>query len=97
MKTKTRRDSILLAITLFAVSGMILAYNLHTVDNIGITVSLYELWHHEEGENELISTYTAGNLNSGQSIFTGGTPENPPTADSEAIKLEDPIVTPPTK
>ena len=97
MKKHQKTDTILLAILLFAISGGILAYNLHTVNDGELAVSLRDLVYTVTESGSAISTYTAANLTKNDSIYTAGTPIESPADTAVSNELLPPIVTPPTE
>ncbi|MBQ8249950.1 MAG: hypothetical protein IJY93_08785 [Clostridia bacterium] len=92
MNKHKKTDTILLTILLFALSGGILAYNIHTVNGGELAVSLRDLAYDVTKSGTVISTYAEANLANGDSIYTAGTPSEAPTD-----TLLAPIVTPPTE
>ncbi len=97
MKNHKKTDTILLAILLFALSGGVLAYNIHTFSGGELAVSLHDLTYGITKEGEVISTYTEANLTKNDSIYTAVRPIETPTDMSVATELPPPIVTPPTE
>lgn len=97
MKNRPKTDTVLLAILLFALSGGILAYNIHTVNNGELAVSLHDLVNGVTEKGSVISTYAQANLTKDDSIYTAGVPSKPPTDISVSTELLAPIVTPPTE
>ena len=95
---KKRIDTVILALTLFFISGAILAYNIHTVKSGELAVSLYDLVSYtNKTERSAISSFSDANLLSGSSIFTGTVPSVPPDDTAASNELLPPIVTPPAE
>ena len=97
MKNRPKTDTVLLAILLFALSGGILAYNIHTVNSGELAVSLRDLAYDVTKSGTVISTYAEANLTKYDSIYTAGAPTDPPTDITVSNELLPPIVTPPTE
>lgn len=94
MPKRHKIDTLLLAVTLFSVSGAVLAYNIYSSDGGGVTVSLSELI--EQGTAvsvSLIHEHAEANLTKDDTVYTSAEP----TSVSGAGTLLPPIVTPPTE
>ncbi len=81
----------MLTVTLFALSGACLAYNLYTSESGDVAVSLSELVSIEYAEASAISEYSAANLMNDEIIAVDAIPVEP----SRSYELLEPIVTPP--
>ena len=97
MKKHPKLDTFILALTLFATSGAILAYNLHTVGGGELAVSLYDLIEDTSAQGSAVSTYSEANILSKESIFTSGSPSAAPADTLGTSELLPPIVTPPIR
>ena len=97
MKKRQKFDTVILALTLFAVSGGILAYNIHTMESGELAVSLHDLVRYNDSEKSAISSFTEANLLQHDSIFTGAAPSETPEDTAVSNKLLPPIVTPPAE
>ena len=83
--------NIMLAATLFALSGTCLAYNLYTAESGDVAISLSELVSVEYAKASVISEYSAANLMNDESVAVDVKPIDPP----RSYELLEPIVTPP--
>ncbi len=97
MKKRKNLDTVILALTLFAVSGAILAYNIHTMESGELAVSLYELVKDSSTQKSAISSFAEANLLRDDSIFTGTVPTETPAETLTSNELLPPIVTPPAE
>ncbi len=97
MKKRQKFDTVILALTLFAVSGGILAYNIHTMESGELAVSLYDLVKIDRTQNSAISSFAESNLLRNESIFTGTVPSETPKDTAASNELLPPIVTPPSE
>ena len=86
-----KTDHILLAVTLFAISGACLAYNVRTAESGAISVSLSELIEFEAEKASAISEYVASNISYRDAVAVAA----PPTAPPSSHELLPPIITPP--
>ncbi len=86
-RTNRKVDRIMLAVTLFTVTGAVLAYNFKTVGDGTLAVSLSELNAFVKPA-AVISEAAAANLMAHDSVFTAATPTEP----FREIPLDEPIV-----
>ena len=94
MSKRRKIDTILLAVTLFATSGAVLAYNIYSSDGGSITVSLSELVAQEPTASAaLMHPCAQANLESGSTVYASTEPEPVPGVGA----VLPPIVTPPTE
>ncbi len=84
-------DHILLAVTLFAISGACLAYNIRTAESGDISVSLSELVDYDAEKASAISDYAVANIAHNDAVAAAAKPATPPTS----YELLPPIITPP--
>ena len=97
MKKRKKLDTVILALTLFAVSGGILAYNIHTVESGELAVSFYDLVKSSTTKNSAISSFAEANLLRDDSIFTGTVPHETPADTLVSNELLPPMITPPAE
>ena len=89
MSNKHRKiDRIMLAVSLFTVTGAVLAYNLQTALGGTLTVSLSDLHESVHPLVSAISDSAAAHLTARESVYTAAKPSEPP----RDYVLAEPIV-----